>query len=144
MKFTRNGSVHFLAGAIAGVGVVIAACGGDDSTDLTTDPDAGGASSSGGSSSGSASDGGGDGAATSSSGGSSGTSSGGDGGGAKAAGEGPCTGDGDCKTGVCFISGKDSYCTIKCTKIGETDPVCTALGAKFSGGCNKKGYCEAN
>src|SRR5262245_31065054 len=122
MKFTRKGSVYFIAGAVAG----IAACGGDESPG-TSSPTDGGASStsSGGSSSGT----------TSSSGGSSSGATTGDGGGAeggttKAIGEGPCAVDTECKSGVCFVgNGKDSYCTIKCTMIGAQDPVCTALGA---------------
>lgn len=150
MKFTRNGSVQLIAGAIIGVGAVVVACGGDDDTTGNTPATDGGASSSGGSS-GTASSSGGSSGTASSSGGSSGTPSdaggdggGGDGGAKKANGVGPCAGDMECQSGTCFIGGKESFCTIKCQKIGETDPVCTALGNKFSGQCNKKGFCETN
>lgn len=147
MKFTRNGSVHLIAGAIVGVGVVVAACGGDDDNTGTTPVD-GGASTSSGGSSGAASSSGGSSGTASSSGGSSGAPSdgggeaGGEGGAKKANGEGPCTVGTECQSGECFVGGKDSFCTIKCSMTSQTDPVCQALGAKFSGQCNKKGYCE--
>ena len=146
MKFTRNGSIQIIAGVLAGAGALVTACGGDDATVDDGTPDAGadtGGSTS--SSSGATS-------STSSSGGS--TSSGGtDGGGTDAAKEaggdggkvplgGDCKAPVDCESGVCFVGGKDSYCTIKCTMLDDEDPVCEALKGDFNGDCNKQGFCR--
>lgn len=149
MKFTRSGSVQLIAGVIAGASAIVVACGGDDSTDgtTTTGGDAGNTSSgSTSSSSGATSSSSSSGSTTSSSGG---TDAGGDAakeagggdGGLKANGE-ACTQGTECQTGECFVGNKASFCTIKCTMPGNTDPVCQALGAKFSGKCNSKSFCE--
>ncbi len=128
MKFTKSGSVQLIAGVIAGASVVIAACSSDDSTDTssTTGADAGG--SSGSTSSAGGTDGGTDAA----------TDGGGDAGG-KTANGGACQNDVECQSGHCF---QQDYCTITCTKTGQTDPVCQALGGNFTGKCNQKGFCQ--
>ncbi len=52
--------------------------------------------------------------------------------------EGPCTSGTDCESGVCFVGGNQSYCSVKCT----VDTAATACAAPFTGSCNKQGYCK--
>lgn len=132
MKFTRNGSVHLIAGVIASAGAIAVACGGSEESTGTTPVDGGASSSSG---------------ATSSSGGSSGTASssgttttdggpteaGTDAGAKKANGDGPCATGAECVSGECFVGKKESYCTIKCDDTGSTDPKCEALKGDLTG-----------
>jgi hypothetical protein len=136
MKFTRSGSVCFIAGTVAGVGVVIAACGGQDATDLSSTAFDGGTEA------------GSDGATSSSSSSSGGTGSDGGGGGADASADAAagakntgdaCKTDDECKSGKCWMK---EYCTVACTKKNDTDPACQALGGSFSGTCSKQGFCE--
>lgn len=137
MKFTRNGSVTFIAGAIVSATVVIGACSDDESTSSSSSSggSSGTASSSGTtSSSGASSSGGG------SSGGSSGTTTDGGGGGKKAIGEGPCTDSADCLAGDCYEGKVDTFCTFKCSLKDDIDPICK--DAALSGKCNLQGYCQ--
>ena len=134
MKFTRNGSMQVVAGMIVGVGALVGACGGDDDTTSSSSSSGGssGGSSGTASSSGATTDGGGEGGEA------------GEAGAKKATGEGPCTTGADCQSGECFVPKKagDSYCSIKCTMMGQNDTTCTALGAAFTGKCNGEGYCQ--
>jgi hypothetical protein len=150
MKFTRNGSVQIIAGVLAGAGALVAACGGDDATTDNGGVDAGGDATASSSSTSSTSSGGS--TSSTSSGGTDGgdtdaatdaaTEAGGDGG-LKAIGE-PCTTPVECQSGVCFIGKQESYCTVKCTMLDDTDPVCEALKGDFDGECNKQGFCRKN
>lgn len=135
MKFTRHGSVQLVAGVIAGASLIVVACGGDDSTGTTTPADAGATSSSGGSSGTASSSG-----STTTDGGA--TDGGGEGGAKKANGEGPCTTGAECQSGECFAGKKESFCSIKCDNLNDTDPKCEALKGDFSGECNSQGYCK--
>lgn len=56
----------------------------------------------------------------------------------KANAEGPCAANSECESGVCFIGGTQSYCSVKCT---AADAVTTCV-APFTGSCNKQGYCK--
>lgn len=52
--------------------------------------------------------------------------------------EGPCASGAECESGVCFVGGNQSYCSVKCT----VDTATTACAAPFTGSCNKQGYCK--
>lgn len=56
----------------------------------------------------------------------------------KAAAEGPCAANAECESGVCFIGGNQSYCSVKCTA-ADAATTCTA---PFTGSCNKQGFCK--
>jgi hypothetical protein len=55
-----------------------------------------------------------------------------------AAAEGPCASNDECESGVCFVGGNQSYCSVKCT----VDDAATSCVAPFTGSCNKQGYCK--
>lgn len=57
--------------------------------------------------------------------------------GKKANGE-DCSAPTDCESGVCFIGGGQSYCTLECT----TENAATVCVAPLTGKCNNKGYCK--
>lgn len=52
--------------------------------------------------------------------------------------EGPCANGSECESGVCFVGGNQSYCSVKCT----VDTAVTVCAAPFTGSCNKQGYCK--
>ena len=52
--------------------------------------------------------------------------------------EGPCTQGSECESGVCFVGGNQSYCSVKCT----VDTAPATCVAPFTGSCNKQGYCK--
>jgi hypothetical protein len=56
----------------------------------------------------------------------------------KANGDGPCAADAECASGVCFIGGTQSYCSLKCTAADGA----TTCAAPFTGSCNKQGFCK--
>jgi len=48
-------------------------------------------------------------------------------------------GDGaECESGVCFIGGNQSFCSVACTA-GDAVTKCVA---PFSGSCNNRGFCK--
>lgn len=49
-----------------------------------------------------------------------------------------CAAADECESGVCFIGGNQSFCSVKCT----TDTAATICVAPFTGTCNKQGYCK--
>lgn len=52
--------------------------------------------------------------------------------------EGPCAEGSECESGVCFVGGSQSYCSVRCT----VDTAVTTCAAPFTGSCNKQGYCK--
>lgn len=50
-----------------------------------------------------------------------------------------CTDGTECESGLCFVGGQASYCSLRCTADnGQT--VC--MPPVFDGTCNKQGYCR--
>jgi hypothetical protein len=58
--------------------------------------------------------------------------------GAKALGE-TCAKGTDCASGVCYVGGQSSYCSLTCTS-GNAATVC--VPPTFNGVCNKQGFCR--
>ena len=56
----------------------------------------------------------------------------------KANAAGPCAANAECESGVCFIGGNQSYCSVKCTAADAA----TTCAAPFTGTCNKQGFCK--
>ncbi|HEY8079052.1 MAG TPA: hypothetical protein VIF62_33195 [Labilithrix sp.] len=52
-----------------------------------------------------------------------------------------CMTSADCESGMCFVGGKESFCTIPCTTANAVT-VCAA--APFIGVCNMQGFCKIN
>jgi hypothetical protein len=50
-----------------------------------------------------------------------------------------CGVDADCKTGHCFVGGKQSFCSVPCTP-NDYAQVCPA---PINGSCNMMGFCKA-
>lgn len=49
-----------------------------------------------------------------------------------------CTADDECESGICFVGGNQSFCTVQCT----SETAATDCAAPFTGSCNKRGYCK--
>ncbi len=52
--------------------------------------------------------------------------------------EGPCAKGTECESGVCFVGGTQSYCSLACT----VENAATVCASPFTGACNKQGYCR--
>lgn len=50
-----------------------------------------------------------------------------------------CTSNAQCRSGICFVGGKASYCSVACTAANAAT-VCA--GAPFDGVCNQQGFCR--
>jgi len=50
----------------------------------------------------------------------------------------PCTLPAECESGICFVGGNQSFCSVTCTP-ANAPTVCVA---PFTGSCNKQGYCK--
>jgi hypothetical protein len=50
-----------------------------------------------------------------------------------------CTQPTDCESGVCYVGGQASYCSLKCTQQNAAQ-VCAP--PTFNGVCNKQGFCR--
>ncbi len=45
----------------------------------------------------------------------------------------------ECQSGICFVGGQASYCSLRCTNDNATT-ICSTQ--PFDGTCNKQGYCR--
>lgn len=53
-------------------------------------------------------------------------------------GEQGCSVPEDCESNICFIGGRQQFCSVACTP----ESASTACAAPFTGSCNRQGFCK--